>query len=333
MSWSGILPVKDQRGAKYFQDGIGCDMRGNLAVESNIYYAPKMSEYGADHWNASVNSVFGTTGSGRPSYSVFAKEVLEREKKGEKVYFFKRSPGVPITGSSVWTYDSTGEFRDECAVIMRWLINGVHMDEDGRIYLVNASPSVRGGRTFLYGKAGRHGVPNDRRNRAPFTGTLMRTRPKKVRYRMISSPIKMDVLPDRPAELAVGTVGNASKGKGRLAWVDGAEWFYAGASPIKAGGCSCQKLSFYLDWHKRSFVPEAYRHSIGVVDTNGNLIMHHGEFGNLDDALKMPKGGKTVITFNRFVSATDNYMVFDDYNERFPVFEINYHAEAAAALK
>ncbi len=332
-SWSGILPVKDQRGAKYFQDGIGCNMRGDLAVESNIYYAPKLSEYGADHWNTSVNSTFGTSGSGRPTYSVFAKEVMEREKQGEKVYFFKRSAGFPVTGSSVWTYDATGEFRDECAVIMRWLINGVHLDEDGRIYLVNASPRVRGGRFFLQDKGGRYGVEKPKkRNRQPFTGTLMRTRAKDVRYKMAGAAIKMDQNPDRPAELATHGFPDTFREKTSLAWVDGAEWFYAGASPIKSTGCSCQKLSFYLDWYKRSYVPEAYRHSIGVVDTNGNLIMHHGEFGNFDDAAGMPKGGKPIITFNRFVSASDNYMVFDDFNERFPVFKINYHEESTAAF-
>ena len=161
----------------------------------------------------------------------------------------------------------------------------------------------------------------------------MKTRKSNVRTKMAGAAIKLDPTPSRPAELATNAIANASKGAKRFAWVDGAEWFYAGASPIKAGGCSCQKLSFYLDWYKRSYVPEAYRHSIGVVDTNGNLIMHFGQFGNFDDALKMPKGGKPIVTFNRFVAATDNYFVYDDFNERFPVFKIGYHTKLEASLK
>lgn len=44
--WNGGIPVKDQPGAKFFQDGFGVNMRGELAVESNIYYIPKMEEEG-----------------------------------------------------------------------------------------------------------------------------------------------------------------------------------------------------------------------------------------------------------------------------------------------
>jgi hypothetical protein len=45
-------------------------------------------------------------------------------------------------------------------------------------------------------------------------------------------------------------------------------------------------LRVWLDWHKRSFVPEAYRHLIGVLDANGNSILHLGQYGNFDDGLQ-----------------------------------------------
>ena len=44
VGWTGLLPVKDQPGAKFFQDGIGVNMRGDVAIESNIYYVPKMED-------------------------------------------------------------------------------------------------------------------------------------------------------------------------------------------------------------------------------------------------------------------------------------------------
>lgn len=71
-------------------------------------------------------------------------------------------------------------------------------------------------------------------------------------------------------------------------WIEGAEWIYAGASPIVPGNCSCPSSRFHLDWYKRVYVPEAYRHSIGILDTNGDLIMHLGRYGNFDNAT----GGK-----------------------------------------
>jgi len=121
-------------------------------------------------------------------------------------------------------------------------------------------------------------------------------------------------------------------------WVEGAEWFYAGSSPIVPPmHCSCPTLRGYLDWYKRSFVPESYRHSIGVLDTNGNLILHIGRYGNLDSAdgprSMIPIGGDQIgICANRFISATDNYMVFDDNGERVTVLKLNYHAEETASI-
>jgi hypothetical protein len=93
----------------------------------------------------------------------------------------------------------------------------------------------------------------------------------------------------------------------------------------------------YLDWYKRSWVPEQYRHSIGVVDANGNLILHVGRYGNMDSAdgakSKIPLGGDNVATSAiRFVSATDNYMVFDDNGERVTVVKLNYHAEETVGI-
>jgi hypothetical protein len=80
-----------------------------------------------------------------------------------------------------------------------------------------------------------------------------------------------------------------------------------------------------LDWYKRSFVPEMYRHSIGILDTNGNLICHVGQYGNLDD-----KG--IVMTRGAYVSATDNYMVVADWGRRLIVARLNYHAEETVPL-
>ena len=59
-------------------------------------------------------------------------------KRGEKVYFIKRRPGIPLAGGTIWTYDRNGEIKQDCAVTAGDLINGVQIDEDGGIYFVNA---------------------------------------------------------------------------------------------------------------------------------------------------------------------------------------------------
>jgi len=276
---------------------------------------------------------------GHKSYEAFVKEIQEREKKGESVYFIKREPGIPLAGSTIWTYDRTGELRQACAVIMRWLINGVQIDEDGNLYFVNASPRIidpdQG--YFLCKKGGTVGDPQDKRNLYPFTGTLIKTDGKKCRLLMASAPVPMDRLPERKPDLMCTHYADVY-GKQQWGWVEGAEWLYAGASPIIPVGCSCLVMRIHLDWYKRVYVPESYRHSFGILDTNGNLIMHLGRYGNFDSGngpnSKIPIGGDNIaIATPRFISGTDNYIVFEDLVERLVVLRIEYHAEETVALK
>jgi hypothetical protein len=96
-------------------------------------------------------------------------------------------------------------------------------------------------------------------------------------------------------------------------------------------------MRFHLDWYKRVFVPEAYRHSIGVLDTAGNLIMHIGSYGNFDSGdgpgSRVPVGGDGIgLTLPRFVSGTDNYLCFDDWGERLVVLKLGYHAEESVLI-
>jgi hypothetical protein len=120
-------------------------------------------------------------------------------------------------------------------------------------------------------------------------------------------------------------------------WIEGAAWFYAGASPTVKNACSCPTQRFHLDWYRRSFVPEQYRHSIGVLDTNGNLIMHIGRYGNFDSGSgaqsRIRVGGDDIaMCAVRFVSGTDRYLVFEDNGERLIVLRIEYHSEETVPM-
>ena len=148
--------------------------------------------------------------------------------------------------------------------------------------------------------------------------------------------MQLDPLPKRPPDL-MDTDWRDVFSRKQWAWVDGAQWMYAGASPVISVGCSCPTQRMHLDWYKRSFVPEAFRHSIGILDTNGNLVMHIGEYGNFDSCsgpksrIPVGKGGLGMIV-PRFVTGTDNYLAYHDWGERIVVLRLKYEAEETVPI-
>ncbi|MFC1672210.1 hypothetical protein ACFL01_03645, partial [Planctomycetota bacterium] len=315
----GALPLKDQPGAKFFQDGIGVNMMGDVVVNTNIYYVPKMEDHGKDLATAGIkamqargeyNSTIGN------KYAEFQRMLDGMRKRGEEVFAIPRRPGRPLAGATLWVYDRTGELRSKCAAVVGKHVAGCQIDEDGKLYFVTARPRMVGNKTFLADNCGTYGVAG-RSKRPLFTGTLIKSRDKDVEILLKHSIIKLDPPPTRPFDLDGS-------------WVTGAEWFYAGASPIVPGGCTCPTMRAHLDWYKRTFVSESYRHSIGVLDSNGNLIMHIGTYGNYDSwhgpKSKIKVGGDEIGLFiPRMISGTDNYLCFQDWGERLAVLKLNYH--------
>jgi hypothetical protein len=336
-NWRGILPVKDQPGAKFFQDGFGVNLRGDVAEQCNIYFVPKMEEGGwalADAGRAVRNEL--GQGSGPERYSEFMRAIEEAEKRGEAAYSIKREPGIPLAGGTIWTFDAYGELRDECAVIASSLVIGSMMDEDGCLYFANDRGKLIDGRPFLSQRGGNLGTtePLTKYNRTPVTYTYLKTKPRNVRWLLQNAAVPLDPKPNRPAQLvAYGPFGPPYVGKDEV-WVEGAEWLYAGYSPAVPAGCTCPSTRAHLDWFKRSYVPESYRRSIGILDTNGNLIMQLGRYGNYDDVLKMKPGDADVaLTLPRFISGTDNYLAFDDWGESLKVLKLEYHAEETVLIR
>ncbi len=339
--WHGALELKDQHGAKGFQDGFGVNMQGDIVVDSIIYYVPKMQDSIRDPVLAGnqdrLNS--GIWSEEQNAYNAFLKSIEDAKKAGEEVYFVRRQPGIPLWGATVWTFDRSGELLKGPAGAVGDLINGVHIDEDRAIYFVSARPRLYSDVMFLGGRAGTLGAPEDGSNRWPFTGTLVKIKPNsdfKVLKRNATVPL--DTFPKRPTEFATIDFPNDQHSKtGTHCWIEGAEWLYAGEAPIISTGCTCPSSRFHLDWYKRTYLPESYRHSIGVIDTNGNLIMHIGRFANFDSAPGGKDGcrpGDTDIgmTNVRYIGGTDNYLAFEDWGERLVVLKLDYHAEETAAI-
>ncbi|MBA4386793.1 MAG: hypothetical protein C0404_02360 [Verrucomicrobia bacterium] len=334
----GGLPVRDQPGAKFFQDGFGVNMRGEIAEQCNIYYMPKMEEAGFEAAYSGPKTRVargGTWFTDSDPYKAYLKDIEQKQRLGEEIYYIQRKPGIPLSGGTVWTFKTNGELMEECAVIAHKLVVGLQIDDNGSLYFANDAAKMYNGKPFLFQKGGNYGAdkPINGANASPVTYTLIKSKPKDVRWLPKNAAIPLEPQPQRPTDLIkYGPFGYPAFDGGE-SWVEGVEWMYAGLSPGVPEGCTCPATRFHLDWYKRSFLPEVYRRSIGVLDTNGNLIMHFGRYGTLDDALQMKPGSPDIVVNTpRFFGGTDNYLAFDDWGERLVVLKLGYHAEERAAI-
>ncbi len=331
--WKGIIPVykTDHHGWTW---GMGTNIRGDLAIVKDIEFVPGMPDLSFELQNAP--SAQRAKEGGRPSsdgskYAAFMRALQERQKSGEEFYSVKRRPGTRITQGTIFTWDRTGEVRSE-GVASAGVGAGtlsVQLDRLGNMYFCCANQGrTSTGRAFMGGNSGWFG--NEKRTSPTSTGVYVKAKPRDVLFMYENGTTPLDPVPDRPADMF-------DKGGKSKVWAKNAEWIYAGASPFPIPTCSCPQLRADLDWYDRSYVPESYRHSIGILDTNGNLILHVGQYGNHDSAngpkSKVPVGGDGIAsTFIRFVSTTDNYLVFGDWGERLVVLKLNYHAEETVGI-
>jgi hypothetical protein len=180
------------------------------------------------------------------------------------------------------------------------------------------------------------------------TSTLMKFKPGKARIVTegmggggTSTPVPLtpDQRPKRPQDV-LGF------------WMDGAEWFYGGlgwagfnAGEV-GGGCACWNARFVLDCFARSFAPETEHYSVAVLDSNGNLILRIGKYGNVDDGVPLagepgrprPRsiGGDEVALFHAcYVGVHTDRRLFiaDAGNARILSVKLDYHATERVALK
>ena len=212
-------------------------------------------------------------------------------------------------------------------------INGAHgvgIDNDDNVYVMVAAARTLGKRPYF----------NDA------TCTLMKFRPKKGRIistRHTPAPLSDGARPKRPPDLFPFP---------GPAWVEGAEWLYGGVgwSGKKWEGCCCWNARFGLDYFGRTFAPEIDRYRVAVLDTNGNLILRVGRYGNVDDGLPFGKassrpgepphprsiGGDEVSLFHAPYVATESdrrLFIADPGNGRIVSVKLRYHATETVRLK
>ncbi|MFO7899277.1 MAG: hypothetical protein R6V58_09470 [Planctomycetota bacterium] len=302
------MPTTDD---KYYSWGMGVNMRGDIAVLNMYKYSPRSNVPGS---------------LSRAEFVQWLKK-RQRQEAQKIIEYIRPRPGIDLIGGVIRTFSWTGELTDrEAIVVGSYRSNGVQIDEDGLLYFTNGRLPYIAGKPFLRDRGGNFGgKPYVAGNRSPFTGTYIKAPAGKTRFVVRNPALQGKGPPDRPPDLnRCGEAGNYTGPDGDV-WAEGVEWMYAGASPIVSYHCSCMDMRAALDWYKRSYVPEMYRHSIGILDTNGNLICRAGRYGNLDDeGIAMTRGA--------YVSATDNYFVVADWGRRLIAAKLNYHWEETTAI-
>jgi hypothetical protein len=199
--------------------------------------------------------------------------------------------------------------------------HGTLIDARGDVYFLHKSHRVYGGKPFF-----------------PLTGCVVKF--KRGKGRFISTG---------GAEVPVGKQNRPSHAPQIDGfWVQDAEWIYPGAGFARHNApCICWNCRFSIDTFGRSFIPEYVRNQVAVLDTNGNLILHVGRYGNVDDGKPLvpdkhrstpPRsiGGDEVSLMYANYTATHSdrrLFIADPGNRRILSVKLDYHRSATLPLR
>jgi hypothetical protein len=236
-------------------------------------------------------------------------------------------------------WDAHGKLVYEDAAPGTTLLCGTAVDNDDNLYILADSTRAYDGKKYF----------NE------MTGTLMKFKPRKGRIVSQSRgpvPLSPEAAPKRPVDVAGGFTG--------AGWVEGADWMFGAAgwfgfnTARVGGGCDCWHSRFCLDYLNRSFVPETERYSVAVLDSNGNVIVRIGQYGNVDDGVGLVKedaapNAKSLAAAGRGDAPCDEVglihpayvgvqtdrrlFIHDAGNSRIASVKLNYHTDEKVALK
>ncbi|PCJ53508.1 MAG: hypothetical protein COA79_22845 [Planctomycetota bacterium] len=137
---------------------------------------------------------------------------------------------------------------------------------------------------------------------------------------------------------------DAYNSMGGRTWFKGSDWLYGGTgfsgkgAGKAGGGCSCWNSRFKLDYFDRVFAPEVNRFSVAVIDSNGNLILRIGQYGNVDSQgpnSRIPLGGDEVgLMHAQYLGVHSDKRLFiaDAGNARIVSVKLEYHVNAKIKL-
>ena len=242
-----------------------------------------------------------------------------------------------VRWNEIHIWDRHGKLLCEDAFPGMTQINGVHIDQHDALYVMASPARILDGEKYF----------NE------MSGTLVKVPPKRAKVIAANPraplPLSEEDRPNRPPDVYNSHLG--------VAWVEGAEWLYGGVgyngfnTARAGGGCDCWHSRFVADYFNRSFAPEIGHYSIAVLDSNGNLILRIGRYGNADDGKPLrpqpptpntqhrtPRslGGDEVALFHAAylgVHTDRRLFIADAGNGRILSVKLGYHATEAIRLR
>jgi hypothetical protein len=202
--------------------------------------------------------------------------------------------------------------------------HGIAMDRQGNIYAVLGQMSLEGPppyyETAYFGIAG-GSVNEDSFGRC---GVLVKFPGRGGRY-------PLGGFSREPAPGATQVKVRENTGRRSVGYIHGAEWVYSGI-PNATWGCSCAHVRWDMDYYPRLWIPADHLCSVVVLDSNGNLIVRFGRYGNVDDG-DPESGGIRFAGRIRAVGVSDTaFYAVDQHNHRLLKAALFYAAEETVAI-
>ena len=257
-------------------------------------------------------------------------EGINIKKSGRGQYLPQNYPGR-VSYAEIHMWDRQGKLFKEDVLPGLGLTDGLAIDNDDNVYTMVDGARIIDGKPFL----------------DPCSETMVKAKPNKVKVLSNSNraEIKLPVAnkPSRAPDIKSGSIDEA--------WIEGAEWMYggvgfAGFSVGYAPSCACWNARFALDVLKRTFAPEVTHYSVAVLDSNGNLILRIGQYGNIEDGVPLVKeggpknptsiGGDEVALFHAAYVATltdKKLFIADAGNSRIVSVKLGYHEQKINTIK
>jgi hypothetical protein len=208
--------------------------------------------------------------------------------------------------------------------------HGTLIDPMGDIYFLASAARVYRGKPFYWNN-----------------GTLMKfQRGKGKLYATARAQIPLSA--NAPALKGLPVIDG---GAYRRMYVEGAEWLYPGVGFCHPAGspCECMNARFAVDHFGRAFAPEFARQQVAVLDTAGNLVLHVGRYGNIDDGVPLfanpnrdkrypPRsigGDEVALAYANYVATHSDrrLFIYDGANDCVRSVKLDYHTTETVALK
>jgi hypothetical protein len=265
------------------------------------------------------NTATGATQAVAGSENYYSKGGLKGKKQSYMPEIF---PGRQIN-YEIHVWDKHGKPKYTDAFPGSTVANGIYMDKDDNLYVLIDQNRMIGDKPYFQ----------------TWNNTLVKVKPCKSK--MLST--------EREIPIPLATAARPNRGQDFVGgWIENVDWMYGGVgfSGWRSGAsCICWNARPALDLLGRSFAPEIDHFSVAVLDTNGNLILRVGQYGNVDDGKPLiaeggPKnpnsiGGDEVALFHAAYVATFSdrrLFIADGGNSRIVSVKLDYHTNSKTKL-